>query len=56
MTEEISKTGKELTISGTGPSDIKIYNTTGQLVGNPVLAAGVYVVKVGDEAVKFLVK
>ncbi len=56
LKEKLSINGKELTVSGTEPSDIKIYNTAGQQVGNPVPAAGVYVVKVGDETVKVLVK
>lgn len=53
---DILTNNKYISVSGTEPSDIKIYNTAGQQVGNPVPAAGVYVVKVGDETVKVLVK
>ena len=43
-------------IEGLGADDYSIYNTAGKQVSNPVPASGVYVVKVGDEAVKVMVK
>ncbi|MBQ6765657.1 MAG: leucine-rich repeat protein [Paludibacteraceae bacterium] len=48
--------GKSISVNGAEPSDIIIYNTAGKQVSNPVPASGVYVVKVGDEAVKVMVK
>ena len=47
---------KSISVNGVEPSDVSIYNTAGKQVGNPVPASGVYVVKVGDEAVKVMVK
>lgn len=48
--------GKSISFNGVEPSDVRIYNTAGKQVSNPVPASGVYVVKVGDEAVKVMVK
>ena len=48
--------GKSISVNGAEPSDIIIYNTAGKQVSNPVPASGVYVVKIGDEAVKVMVK
>lgn len=45
-----------ISVNGVEPSDVSIYNTAGKQVGNPEPASGVYVVKVGDEAVKIMVK
>ena len=47
---------KNIMIEGLGADDYSIYNTAGKQVSNPVPASGVYVVKVGDEAVKVMVK
>ncbi len=47
---------KNIMIEGLSSDDYSIYNTTGKQVSNPVPASGVYVVKVGDEAVKVMVK
>ncbi|MBQ6732610.1 MAG: leucine-rich repeat domain-containing protein [Paludibacteraceae bacterium] len=54
--DAISISEKLITVNGKDPSDIRVYNTAGLPVGNPVPASGVYVVKVGDEAVKVMVK
>lgn len=54
--EAISVSEKVITVNGVDSSDISIYNTAGQPVSNPVPASGVYVVKVGDETIKVLVK
>ncbi len=47
---------KNIMIEGLSSDDYSIYNTTGKQVSNPVPASGVYVVKVGDEAMKVMVK
>lgn len=47
---------KNIMVEGLSSDDYSIYNTAGKQVSNPVPAAGVYVVKVGDEAVKVMVK
>ena len=47
---------KNIMVEGLSSDDYSIYNTTGKQVSNPVPASGVYVVKVGDEAVKVMVK
>lgn len=54
--DAISISEKLITVNGKEPSDIRVYNTAGLPVGNPVPASGVYVVKVGGEAVKVMVK
>lgn len=54
--DAISISEKLITVNGKEPSDIRVYNTAGLPVGNPVPVSGVYVVKVGDEAVKVMVK
>lgn len=47
---------KNIIVEGLSAEEYSIYNTAGKQVGNPVPASGVYVVKVGDEAVKVMVK
>lgn len=47
---------KNVMVEGLSADDYSIYNTAGKQVSNPVPASGVYVVKVGDEAVKVMVK
>ncbi len=47
---------KNIMVDGLSSEEYSIYNTAGKQVGNPVPASGVYVVKVGDEAVKVMVK
>lgn len=54
--DAISISEKLITVNGKEPSNIRLYNTAGLPVCNPVPASGVYVVKVGDEAVKVMVK
>lgn len=54
--DAISISEKSITVNGVEPSKISIYNTAGQPVSNPVPASGVYVVKIGGEAVKVMVK
>ncbi len=54
--DAISISEKLITVNGKDPSDIRVYNTAGQPVSNPVPASGVYVVKIGGEAVKVMVK
>lgn len=54
--DAISISEKLITVNGKDPSDIRVYNTAGLPVGNPVPASGVYVVKIGGEAVKVMVK
>ncbi|MBO7368147.1 MAG: leucine-rich repeat domain-containing protein [Paludibacteraceae bacterium] len=56
LKEKVSISGRKVSVSGVEASDIKIYNTAGQQVGNPVPSAGVYVVTVGKESAKILVK
>ncbi len=47
---------KNIMVEGLSSDDFSIYNTAGKQVSNPVPTSGVYVVKVGDEAVKVMVK
>ena len=47
---------KNIMVEGLSSDNYSIYNTAGKQVSNPVPASGVYVVKVGDEAVKVMVK
>ncbi len=56
LKDAISINEKAITVNGVEPSKISIYNTAGQPVSNPVPASGVYVVKIGGEAVKVMVK
>ncbi len=51
----VSIIDKFISVSGIDASDIRIYNTAGKQVSNPVPTAGVYVVTVGSEAVKVVV-
>ncbi|MDY6373832.1 MAG: leucine-rich repeat domain-containing protein, partial [Bacteroidales bacterium] len=54
--DAVSVFNKTVSVNGYEPSDIRVYNTVGQPVSNPVPASGVYVVKIGGEAVKVMVK
>jgi hypothetical protein len=54
--DAVSVFNKTVSVNGYEPSDIRVYNTAGLPVGNPVPASGVYVVKIGGEAVKVMVK
>lgn len=56
LKDKVSISGREVSVSGVEASDVKIYNTAGQQVGNPVPVAGVYLVTVGSESAKILVK
>ena len=54
--DAVSVFNKTVSVNGYEPSDIRVYSTVGQPVSNPVPASGVYVVKIGGEAVKVMVK
>lgn len=56
LKDKLYVSGRKLSVSGTDISDVKIYNTSGQQVSNPVPAAGVYLITVGNETAKILVK
>ena len=56
LKEDVSIIDNTILVKGVETSGIRIYNTAGKQVSNPVPASGVYVVKIGDEAVKVMVK
>lgn len=56
LKDKLYVSGRKLSVGGTDISDVKIYNTSGQQVSNPVPAAGVYLITVGNETAKILVK
>lgn len=47
--------GRTITVEGVDDSSVKIFNSLGQIVRNPIQNAGVYVVTVGNETVKVAV-
>ena len=56
LKEAIWAADRTIHVTNINDSDIRIYNTAGTQVSNPVPTAGVYVVKIGTDAVKVVVK